>query len=216
MANLFAVSDPDPGALDRIEERLAASGEFETVWRPGPGWLAAQAPLPESDPDGDAPRARGFAFVEGRDRLDGGRGLEWLDRVAELADQAPHRLGELPGDFGFIRFRPDGTALAVRSCGGLVPLYLHRMPGGGLALGTRLNYFPRLLPARFHPDALINASWVRTPLILIAGRTFVDGVSLLPRATVVVPSCSTSRATPRSILIRPGAPTVPAKRRCIT
>jgi asparagine synthetase B (glutamine-hydrolysing) len=183
MANLFAVSDPDPGALDRIEERLAASEEFEIVWRPAPGWLAAQAPLPESERDEDALRARGLAFVEGRDRLDGGRGLEWLERVADLADHAPHRLGELPGDFGFIRFRPDGTALAVRSCGGLVPLYLHRMTGGGLALGTLLNYFPRLLPVGFLPDPLINASWVRTPLIFIDGRTFVAGVSILPRAS---------------------------------
>ena len=80
MANLFAVSDPDPRALDCIEERLAASGKSEIVWRPAPGWLAAQAPLPESDPDGDMVRARGFAFVEGRDCVDGGRGPEWLDQ----------------------------------------------------------------------------------------------------------------------------------------
>ena len=183
MANLLAVSDPDPGELDRIEKRLAASEEFGTVWRPEPRWLVAQAPLPESKPDGDALRARGFAFVEGRNRLDDGRGLEWLDRVAELADDAPHRLGELPGDFGFVRFRPDGTALAVRSCGGTVPLYLHRREGEGLALGTLLNYFPRFLPGRLKPDPLVNASWVRTPLIFIDRRTFVDGVSILPRAS---------------------------------
>ena len=29
-----------------IEERLAATGEFDCVWRPVPGWLAAEAPLP--------------------------------------------------------------------------------------------------------------------------------------------------------------------------
>ena len=28
------------------------------------------------------------------------------------------------GDFGFIRFGPDGDATVVRSCGGLVPFYL--------------------------------------------------------------------------------------------
>ena len=183
MANLFAVSDPDPGFLDRLEERLAATGEFDIVWRPAIGWLAAQAPLPESEPDGDAVRSRNFAFVEGRDRLEHGRGLDWLDRVAHLCDRSPHRLAELPGDFGFVRFRPDGTALVVRSCGGLVPLYLHRRDGGGFALGTLLNYFPRLLPARFPPDPLINTSWDRTPLIFIEGRTFVEGVSILPRAS---------------------------------
>ena len=183
MANVFAVSDPDPGFLDPMEERLAASGEFELVWRPAPGWVVAQAQLPDSTPDPDAARARGLAFVEGRDRLERGRDLDWLDRVAELCDRAPHRLDELPGDFAFVRFRPDGTALAVRSCAGLVPLYLHRRDGGGFALGTLLNYFPRLLPARFLPDPLINASWDRTPLIFIEGRTFVDGISILPRGS---------------------------------
>ena len=95
------------------------------------------------------------------------------------ADRSPHRLAELPGDFGFVRFRPDGTALAVRSCGGLVPLYLHRRDGGGLALGTLLNYFPRLLPARFLPDPLVNASWVRTPADL-PRRAHVRGRGLDP------------------------------------
>jgi Asparagine synthase len=182
MANLFAVTDPDPGFLDRMEQRLAATGEFDYVWRPAPGWLVAQAPLPESEPDGDGVRSRGFVFVEGRDRLARGRGIDWLDRVADLADRSPHRLAELPGDFGFVRFRSDGTALAVRSCAGLVPLYLHRRDGGGLALGTLLNYFPRFTPARFHPDPLINASWDAS-LTFIHGRTFVEQVSILPRAS---------------------------------
>jgi asparagine synthetase B (glutamine-hydrolysing) len=182
MANLFAVADPDPAFLDLMEERLDASGGFDVVWRPAPGWVAAQAPLPESPPDGDAVRSRGFAFVEGRDRLERGRDLAWLDRVAELADRSPDRLAELPGDFGFVRFRSDGTALAVRSCGGLVPLYLHRREGGGLALGTLLNYFPRFIPARFHPDPLVNASWVQS-VTFIDGRTFVEGVSIVPRAS---------------------------------
>ena len=183
MANLFAVADSDPGFLDQIEERVSESGEFECVWRPVPGWLAARATLPGGEPDGAAVRSRGFVFVEGRDRLGHGRDLDWLDRVGELCDRAPHRLAELPGDFGFVRFRPDGTALAVRSCGGLVPLYLHRRDGEGVAIGTRLNYFPRLLATRFLPDPLVNASWDRTPLIFIDGRTFVDGISILPRAS---------------------------------
>jgi asparagine synthetase B (glutamine-hydrolysing) len=182
MANLFAVADPDPEFLDRMEDRLDASAEFDAVWRPAPGWLAAQAPLPDSPHDGDAIRSRGFAFVEGRDRLERGRDLAWLDRVAELADRSPDRLAELPGDFGFVRFRSDGTALAVRSCGGLVPLYLSRREGGGLAVGTLLNYLPRFVPARFHPDPLVNASWVQS-VTFIDGRTFVQGVSIVPRAS---------------------------------
>jgi asparagine synthetase B (glutamine-hydrolysing) len=183
LANLFALADPDPVSLARIEERLDAGGEFDLVWRPAPGWIAGRTFLPESEPDPDFVRTRGFIFLEGRDRLERAAELDWLDRVEELADRSPHSLAELPGDFGFVRFRSDGTALAVRSCGGLVPLYLHRGDGGRLALGTLLNYFPRLLPTRFLPDPLVNASWERSPLIFIDGRTFLEGVSILPRAS---------------------------------
>src|SRR5215211_806931 len=182
MANLFAVTDADPSTLDHLEERLAVSGEFDCVWRPSDGWVAAQASFPEAEPDGDAVHSRGFAFVEGRDRLQRGPGLKWLDRVADLADRTPGGLAQLPGDFGFVRFRRDGTALAVRSCGGLVPLYLHRRDGGALALGTLLDYFPRFIPTRFHPDPLINASF-ELGMTFIEGRTFLEGVSILPRAS---------------------------------
>src|SRR4051794_34470918 len=183
MANLFAVADREPGYLDRTAERLVASEEFDVVWRPAPGWVAAQALLPESEPDGEAVRARGFAFTEGRDRIQPGDDLGRLERAAELADRSPERMDELPGDFGFVRFRAEGTALAVRSCGGRVPLYLHRGERGRVAVGTRLGYFPRFLPTRFRADPLINAGWDRAPLRLIDGRTFVEGVSILPRAS---------------------------------
>jgi asparagine synthetase B (glutamine-hydrolysing) len=184
MANLFAVADPDPGVLDRIEERLAGSGEFDVVWRPAPGWLVAQATMPDSDADGDGVRSLGFAFAEGRDRLQDHQGLESLDRVAELADRAPNRLADLRGDFGFLRFQPDGEALAVRSCGGLVPVYLQFRGDGAFAVSTLLNYFPRFLRERFSPDALVTASWPRiSPPAFIDDRTFLDGVSILPRGS---------------------------------
>ncbi len=181
MANLFAVADRDPDALDRIESRLRADGEVETVWRPAPGWVAASASLPGGDPDSEELRNRGFAFVEGRDRLERGDDLAWLERVETLSER-PERLAELPGDFGFLRWRSDGTVLAVRSCAGLVPLYLHQRSNGALAIGTRLAYFPRFLPDRFQPDPLVNASYTFTAM-LIDGRTFLAGVSILPRAT---------------------------------
>jgi asparagine synthetase B (glutamine-hydrolysing) len=184
LANLFAVADGDPGALDRLEERLVADGGFERVWRPAPGWVAAHAPLPDSDPEPDALSAAGFAFTEGRDRLGGGDDTGWLERLAELCDRSPERLGELPGDFGFVRFRADGTALAVRSAGGRVPLYLHARTPGGVAIGTLLDYFPRLLPGRFRADPLVNASWARALTgKFIGGRTFVADISVLARGS---------------------------------
>jgi hypothetical protein len=182
MANLFAVSDLEPALLDEMEDRLRRAGEFSEVWRPAPGWVAAQAPLPESEPDGDIARSHGLAFIEGRDRLERGDDHRWPHRVADVVDRAPTRLSEFPGDFAFVRFRPDGTALAVRSCAGLAPLYLYRRAGGGLALGTLLNYFPRLLPEAFRADPLINASSTASSRFLY-GRTFVEGVSILPPAS---------------------------------
>jgi hypothetical protein len=181
MANLFAVTDPDRGFLEAMAEQLEEAEEFDAVWHPAPGWLAASAPLPESEPDSDSIRSRGFAFVEGRDRLERGNGLGWLDRVSELADRSPQRLAELPGDFTFVRFRPDGTALSVRSCAGVAPVYLHRRASGGFAIGTLLNYFPRFLPGRFLADPLINACW-EPGLVFIGRRSFVEGISILPRA----------------------------------
>ena len=184
LANLFAVCDRDPALLDALERDLAAGSDFEHVWRPAPGWIAATAPLPGSDPDPEHLVSRGFVFMEGRDRLEQGGELDRLQRLGELCDGHPDRLGELPGDFTLIRFRAGGTALAVRSAGGKVPLYLQRREGGGFAVGTLLNYFPRLLPGELRPDPLVNASWARAlSSAFIDGRTFVEGISILRRGS---------------------------------
>jgi hypothetical protein len=182
MANLFAVADRDAGFLNQMETRLRDSGEFAEVWRPAPGWVAATAPLPEGVPDSPQIRDRGFAFIEGRDRLESGSELEWLDRVASLTDERPHALTELPGDFAYLRFRPDGSASGVRACAGLAPLYLCRH-GDQLAVGTRLKYFPGFLPRGFRPDPLINVLLSKAPTFL-DGRTFVEDIAALPRGTI--------------------------------
>jgi asparagine synthetase B (glutamine-hydrolysing) len=184
LANLFAVYDRDPQLLDSLERDLTAAPDLDRVWRPAPGWIAASAPLPGSDQDPEPVVTQGFSFMEGRDRLERGGELGWLEPLADLCDSSPDRLGELPGDFAFVRFRPDGSALAVRSAGGKVPLYLQQRHGGGLAIGTLLNYFPRFLPGALRPDPLVNASWARAlTSTFIDGRTFVDGVSILPRGS---------------------------------
>ena len=184
LANLFAVRDRDGRVLDALERDLTAAPEFQHIWRPTPGWIAASAPLPGCDPDHDRLVSSGFAFMEGRDRLELAQGHDWLTRLAELSDRSPGGLGDLPGDFGFLRFRADGTALAVRSAGGKVPIYLQRRPAGGVAVGTLLSYFPRFLPGRFRADALVNATWARAlTSTFIDGRTFVEGISILPRGS---------------------------------
>ncbi len=182
MSNLIAISHRDARFLALVENELRRTGEFDLVWQPAPGWVAGRAPLPGSEPDSEAVWARGFAFLEGRDVLERAPGNGWLDRVSRVVDRAAGRLYELPGDFAFVRFRADGAASAVRSCGGLVPLYVHRSRSGAIAIGSRLSYFPRFLPGPFTPDPLVNASF---PIVgtFIDGRTFVEGVQILPRAS---------------------------------
>lgn len=182
MANLFAVGDLDPGFLDQVEAGIRASDQFEEIWRPATGWVAAAAPLPESEPDPQPARVRGFAFAEGRDRLETDADLKWLDRLEEILDRRPTSLDELPGDFGFVRIHPDNSATIVRSCGGLAPFYV-RQHGGGFAVGTLLRYFTELLRGPHTLDGFVAATSLITSA-LIDGRTFLEGVKILPRASV--------------------------------
>ncbi len=183
LSNLFAVYDADPAALDEMMPELRRSGEFAEVWRPAPGWVAAAAPLPGSLPDDDLARRHRLAFAEGRDVLlerSGNDPVARLREIAELADLHPDRLSSLPGDFGFIRFRPNGGATIVRSCGGLVPFYF-KQSGERCAIGTRLGDFVRYLPDEPRLDPLVNAIWASSWGILPDGRTFLDGVTILGR-----------------------------------
>ena len=62
LANLFAVRDRDSHLMARLERELSAAPEFERVWRPAPGWIAALAPLPGSDAEPETVFSGGFAF----------------------------------------------------------------------------------------------------------------------------------------------------------
>lgn len=183
LANLFAVHDADPAALDEMMLDLRHSGEFAHVWRPAPGWVAAAAPLPGGEPDGDMAHRHQIAFAEGRDVLVERSGKDPAVRfreIVELADSNPDRLASLPGDFGFIRFRTGGEATVVRSCGGLVPFYL-RQSGHRFVIATRLGDFVRYLPDQPRLDPLVNAIWACSCPTLPDGRTFLDGVTMLGR-----------------------------------
>ena len=65
LANLFAIHDPDPAAVDETMRDLERGGEFARVWRPAPGWVAAVAPLPGPSPGDDLARPHQLAFAEG-------------------------------------------------------------------------------------------------------------------------------------------------------
>jgi hypothetical protein len=191
LANIFAIHDPAPATLDAFERDLRASGEFAQIWRPADGWVCAVAPLPYGTPDNAALdgliQQHSLAFAEGRDRVvdDQPRPEEAVRRVVEMADHHPDGLAALPGDFGFIRFRPDGEATVVRSCGGLAPMYVAAR-NGQWAIATRLGYFVRFLPEEPVLDPLPNAIWAASWIMLPDGRTFIKGVKLVERGYYAV------------------------------
>lgn len=182
LANLFAFAALDQELLEETARLLEAGGRFGTIWRPHPHWVAASAPLPFGEPDGDELRRRGYAFAEGRHRVVGaGAGaLERLDRVTDLLEEGGGRLASVDGDFGFIHFVPDGSARVVRSCGGLVPFYLWSGRSSA-AVATLLTDHARYLPGELRIDPLVHATWIsgwgRSP----DDRSFLVGVGLLPR-----------------------------------
>jgi asparagine synthetase B (glutamine-hydrolysing) len=180
-ANLFAFGHEDPRALAAMKRRLSAAREFTQVWSPHPAWLCASAPLPHGEADDDQVRQHGLAFAEGREQLD--RALDRdrehsLARLHELACDAPQRLVELPGDFGFFVFGRDGALNVVRACAGLVPFYCARR-AGGVAVSTRLEYMVRFVDPDATLDPLPNASWLAGTALFPDGRTFLRGVTAL-------------------------------------
>jgi len=199
LANLFALRADDPSVHSAIEADLRTAGEFEEVWNPAPGWVAASKAFPGGLPDDPLVRAAGLAFAEGRDRVVDGYDAagrlragvggtdtaERLRRVCDLVDSDPESLDRLPGDFTFLRFRHDGGVTAVRSCAGLAPVYLHSS-AGVLAIGTRLGDFVRYLPGEPELDPLVNAAWITGYGLFPDDRTFLRGVGILPAGHAAV------------------------------
>ena len=184
LANLFAMYEAEPTSRRALTEELLQSGEFTEVWQPAPGWVAAAAPLPDSEPDGAFAREQGLAFAEGRDVLCSGgsedKVRQCMAQIASLADRASEHLNTLPGDFGFIRFRANGQATVVRSCGGLVPFYLWASKER-LAVGTRLGDLVRYLADEPCLDPLVNAIWSLGYSLFPDRRSFLADITVLDR-----------------------------------
>lgn len=158
-ADLLALRIADPRRADLTEQRMRMI--FPSVARPAPGWIVALQPLPGTT----AAIEDGYAFVEGRDRV--------LTIPAALDD--PATIGRVPGDLTYVRFRPDGSALAVRSAGGPVPLAVSESPAG-IAISTRLDWLARYAIPDPHLDPLPLAMMVSGSPYLPGRRLFVRGV----------------------------------------
>ena len=179
LANLLAVRRDAPGGTDALERRLREDGRFAEVLRPAPGWVVGIAPLPHGTPDPPGVRSAGLVFAEGRDAVGD------PERAARLGRERPEGLGELPGDFTFLAFAGDGSVTAVRSAGGLAPLYV---ADEGRVLATRLRWTLPYLAA-VELDPLPNAIWMTGTPLFPEGRTFLRGVRMLDRGSFArVPS----------------------------
>ena len=192
LANVFAFSSPDPDLRDEVAADLLRSGSFAEVWRPHPQWVVAEAPLPDSPPTVEEAKRAGLVFVEGRNRLVGGaHPQEAVARLLDVLAAGPSRLATLPGDFGLVQFRGDGSAFVARSCAGRVPLYVWG-DDTSVAIATLQRDLVAHLPGKVEIDPLSQATWMTRWPLTVDDRTLVAGARLLPSGHC----CVVARARP--------------------
>ncbi len=183
-ANLLALQLLKPEEAPGIVERLRSwPGPLE-VRQPHPLWICAVFPLPESAPDPPGAKDTGFAFAEGREEIKAGLGPGGYHRLTRTVRTHPEALDQFPGDFTFFHFDPQGILTAVRSAGGVVPVYFGRFKGRWV-VATRLGLFLRWLSEVPPLDPLVNALWAVGWTGFPEGRTFFQGISVLPRGAFV-------------------------------
>jgi asparagine synthetase B (glutamine-hydrolysing) len=193
LANIFAFSSQRRDLISEVAADLASTGTFAEVWRPHERWVVAEAPLPHSPHPSPAVRLGGLVFVEGRDRvLRPGHEADDVVRLHELLDKTPAALSQLLGDFGFVSFRPDGSAVTVRSCGGRVPLYVWA-DDESVAIATLQRDLAAFLPGELDIDPLGHATWTAQPGgFTPEDRTLVAGARLLPAGCYITSSAGSS------------------------
>jgi asparagine synthetase B (glutamine-hydrolysing) len=170
----------DIAARQAVLEDLRAT--FTDVWEPSEGWVVGVDGLPGEDANPRELRMAGFVFAEGRDRAcRDERDADAVSRLMRLALHSPERLSALPGDFAFVVFGRDGEVTAVRSCGGLVPVY-YADGERRTVIATRLEYMARF-GAYSELDPLMNAIWAGGGAWAPAGRTLLRDVAIVPRGS---------------------------------
>jgi len=158
---------------------LRDSGAFHEILRPHSDWIFATAPLPETLPDPPSLRRHGFMFAEGRDRVQSSlEAHNTRGTCLSLSDVAA-----LSGDFCFIQVAPDGSAIAARSCAGVVPLYYATRPDR-LLIATQLGWIARLLDD-VELDAVTHAGRLSGFSNLVYGRSLLKDVATLRCGTAL-------------------------------
>jgi hypothetical protein len=179
LANVIAVYSQNPARLAQFAARVQADRALR-VHRPGPYWIAAFHPLPLSVADSEQVLKEGYVFAEGREdvssRADPIPGLRRLGQ--SLDHREPRQLATISGDFTFFRFKSNGAVTAVRSCGGLVPVYIQE-DRDDLVLSTHATWLAKYANWRGEPDWLITAMWLSGWATFAKNRSHLQGVSIL-------------------------------------
>jgi asparagine synthase (glutamine-hydrolysing) len=139
-------------------------------------------PLPHGpDGNGGAPED-GLFFAEGEDVVcgTGGSAAERRRAFLHAVDERPASLAGFAGDFGVIRFRPDASVVAVRSCGGVVPVYYHASATRTM-VATRTDYFLRFGAVAGQLDPFVLALWLGGEGFFPNRCTHLQGVKVVPR-----------------------------------
>ena len=176
LANLIAMRTRDPARRSEFERRITGGATLQ-VFRIGP-WTGAAHALPLSPPNSAI--AGEYVFAEGREvvaaRNDPVAGLDALTRALQHSD--PRELARVPGDYTFFRLGPNGAVTAVRSCGGLVPIYVWESDDG-VVLSTHATWLAKYASWRGEPDWLITAMWLSGWPTVAMNRSHLAGVKVL-------------------------------------
>jgi asparagine synthetase B (glutamine-hydrolysing) len=162
--------------IERQSRALTATSSFFALPNTPEGWLVAVELSSKDDQlHTDAPE---LVTIEGPRGLP----LNVGERVA-LA-RSTDALRRLPGEFAFCSFREGGELDAVRSCGGLVPLY-YFVSEQAVCVATRLRDLYWLCPAELKPDWLVHSVWSAGNAVFPDQRTFFRDVKILPKGHVL-------------------------------
>lgn len=157
----------------RLAQKLSANSAYRPLAGAPAGWLIAVEPC-ESAPaqHSDDPTLLSIEAPV--------RGNFPREAAARALREPTTELARLEGDLAFCVFGAGGAVTAVRSCGGLVPLYFH-VTATSVCVATRLRDLYWLCPAELELDPLVHAIWSSANAVFPAERTFFRDVRILPR-----------------------------------
>lgn len=166
--NAIAVFDPDPRAAPAITQTLGRDWTCSIRH----GWLIAHRPI------GDVASPVSATAADGTDVL-------FVEDAAGSCDPEPFgaatplRRVAPDGDVTALTILPGGRVRVARSCAGTVPVYLAHA-GSRVVVSTLIEPLTRIVPAGPRVDAFGLAGWLGGFGFFPAGRTWLEGVTVVP------------------------------------